>query len=78
VRPVTLRQTSKDDQKVYQDKSDYIRSEACLKLDFGDGRMPGMLVMGSEDPHLFTPQQGTDLLTFFGGVFERAMRQWLG
>jgi len=77
-RPVSLRQTRAEDEKVYQDKADYIRSEACLKLDFGEGRMPGMLVMGSEDPHLFTPQHGTDLLTFFGGVFERAMRQWLG
>jgi uncharacterized protein YigA (DUF484 family) len=65
VRQVTLRQVS------------YIRSEACLKLDFGPNRLPGMLVMGSEDPHQFTPQQGTDLLTFFGGVFERAMRRWL-
>jgi hypothetical protein len=34
--------------------------------------------MGSEDPHLFKPAQGTDLLTFFGGVFERQMRRWLG
>ncbi len=78
VRQVSLRQTQADDDKVYRDKAGYIRSEACLKLDFGDGRMPGMLVMGSEDPHLFTPQHGTDLLTFFGGVFERTMRQWLG
>ena len=77
VRPVSLRQTRAEDEKVYQDKADYIRSEACLKLDFGEGRMPGMLVMGSEDPHQFTPQQGTDLLTFFAGVFERAMRRWL-
>ena len=39
--------------------------------------VPGMLAMGSEDPHLFSPQQGTDLLGFFTGVFERAMRRWL-
>jgi uncharacterized protein YigA (DUF484 family) len=77
VRAVTLRQTRPDDETIYGDKADYIRSEACLKLDFGEGRLPGMLVLGSEDPHLFTPQQGTDLLTFFGGVFERAMRRWL-
>lgn len=77
VRQVTLRQTEATNTTVYGDKTDYIRSEACLKLDFGEGRMPGMLVMGSEDPHLFTPQQGTDLLTFFTGVFERAMRRWL-
>jgi uncharacterized protein YigA (DUF484 family) len=39
--------------------------------------LPGMLVFGAEDPHQFTPQQGTDLLTFFAGVFERVMRRWL-
>ena len=77
VRQVSLRQTQAEDSGVYGEKASYIRSEACLKLDLGDGRMPGMLVMGSEDPHLFTPQQGTDLLTFFTGVFERQMRRWL-
>ena len=33
--------------------------------------------MGSEDAHQFGPQQGTDLLAFFAGVFERSMRRWL-
>ncbi len=77
VRQVTLRQIQTEDASLYGDKSAFIRSEACLKLDFGVGRLPGMLVLGSEDPHQFTPQQGTDLLTFFAGVFERAMRRWL-
>jgi uncharacterized protein YigA (DUF484 family) len=36
-----------------------------------------MLVMGSEDETLFTPQHGTDLLAFFAGVFERVVRRWL-
>jgi uncharacterized protein YigA (DUF484 family) len=77
VRQVTLRQVQTEDTGVYGDKAEYIRSEACLKLDFGPGRLPGMLLMGAEDPHQFTPQQGTDLLAFFAGVFERAMRRWL-
>lgn len=77
VRQVTLRQVQTQDETIYGEKADFIRSEACLKLDFGTGRLSGMLVMGSEDPHLFTPQQGTDLLTFFAGVFERSMRRWL-
>ena len=77
VRQVTLRQMESGARSVYGDRSDFIRSEACLKLDFGQGRLPGMLVMGAEDPHHFTPQQGTDLLSFFAGVFERAMRRWL-
>lgn len=77
VRPVTLRQVSLNEDSVYGDMASFIRSEACLKLDFGPGREAGLLIMGSEDPHQFTPQQGTDLLQFFGGVFERAMRRWL-
>lgn len=78
VRQVTLRQTRTEGEDIYGEKAAYVRSEACLKLDFGDGRLPGMLLLGSEDPHLFTPQQGADLMTFFAGVFERAMRRWLG
>ncbi|GAA4220518.1 DUF484 family protein [Sagittula sp. NFXS13] len=77
IRPVTLRQISHGDGRVYGTRAEWIRSEACLKLDFGPGRLPGLLVMGAEDPHQFTPQQGTDLLAFFAGVFERGMRRWL-
>ncbi|MCT4554055.1 MAG: DUF484 family protein [Pelagimonas sp.] len=76
-RAVLLRQVQAGDPAIYGDKAEWIRSEACLRLDFGPGRLPGLLVMGSEDPHMFTPQQGTDLLAFFAGVFERAMRRWL-
>lgn len=76
-RHVTLRQVHPESDAVYGEKAGYIRSEACISLDLGTGRLPGMLVMGSEDPHQFTPQQGTDLLAFFGGVFERTMRRWL-
>ena len=77
VRQVTLRQVQAAQKEVYGKAADWIRSEACLKLDFGRGRLPGLLVMGSEDPHQFSPQQGTDLLSFFAGVFERTMRRWL-
>lgn len=76
-RVVTLRQVQQGSDLIYGNKADWIRSEACLKLDLGIGRLPGLLVMGSEDPHMFTPQQGTDLLAFFAGVFERSMRRWL-
>ena len=76
-RPVTLRQIHEQDDRVYGDSGYWVRSEACIRLDLGAGRLPGMLVMGAEDPHQFKPGQGTDLLAFFGGVFERAMRRWL-
>jgi uncharacterized protein len=77
LRPVTLRQVVPDTPFLYGDKAGWIRSEALMRLDFGRGRLPGMLVMGAEDPHQFKPTQGTDLLAFFAGVFERVMRRWL-
>jgi uncharacterized protein len=77
-RQVTLRQVQDAAEQVYGEAAGWIRSEACLKLDFGTGRLPGLLVMGAEDPHQFAPQQGADLLAFFAGVFERSMRHWLG
>ena len=77
LRQVTLRQIQPETDVIYGEAAGWIRSEAALKLDFGDGRLPGMLVMGSEDPHHFRPSQGTDLLAFFTGVFERSMRRWL-
>jgi len=77
LRPVTLRQTIPTSNLLYGDRACWIRSEALMRLDFGKGRLPGMLVMGAEDPHQFKPAQGTDLLSFFAGVFERTMRRWL-
>lgn len=77
VRQVTLRQIHEGDTRIYGREAEFMRSEACLLLDFGEDRLPGLLVMGSEDPHQFSPQQGTDLLSFFAGIFERAMRRWL-
>ncbi len=77
IRDVTLRQSQPQSDTIYGDMSDYIRSEALMRLDLGSGRLPGMLVMGAEDPHHFKSSQGTDLLGFFSGVFERSMRRWL-
>ncbi|KEP68073.1 DUF484 family protein [Thioclava sp. BHET1] len=76
-RSVVLRQTVPGSEAIYADAANWIRSEALMRLDLGEGRLPGMLVMGAEDPHQFKPSQGTDLLAFFSGVFERAMRRWL-
>lgn len=77
LRAVTLRQTIPSSDAIYGDRAPYIYSEALMRLDFGKGRLPGLLVMGSEDPHHFKPTHGTDLLAFFAGVFERTMRRWL-
>jgi len=77
VRLITLRSVDPGHGGLYGEGGDWIRSEACAKLDFGPNRLPGMLAFGSEDPEQFTPAHGTDLISFFAGVFERAMRRWL-
>jgi hypothetical protein len=76
-RSVTLRQVSDASPMLFGSDATWIQSEAVLTLDLGAGRLPGLLVMGAEDPHQFRPSQGTDLLMFFGGVFERLMQRWL-
>ncbi|MDP3261501.1 MAG: DUF484 family protein [Tabrizicola sp.] len=76
-RPVVLRQVVPGNDTIYGQQASDIRSEALMRLDFGPGSLPGMLVFGSEDPHQFKPVHGTDLLAFFAGVFERTMRRWL-
>lgn len=76
-RPVVLRQIDQASPEIYGPRASYIHSEALLRLDFGPGRLPGMLLLASEDPHHFRPAQGTDLLAFFAGTFERIMRRWL-
>ncbi len=77
-RPILLRPATGLAATVYGPDAADIRSEALMRLDFGAGRLPGMLVFGSQDPHQFKAQHGTDLLAFFVGVFERMMRRWLG
>lgn len=78
LRRVTLRRADGNVASVYGADVEWIKSEACLFLDFGEGRLPGMLAFAADDPMHFSPSHGTDLLDFMGGVFERAMRRWLG
>ena len=72
-----LRQVMPDSTDLHGEKAEFVRSEALLRLDLGKGRLPGMLALGSEDPHQFKTTHGTDLLGFFGQVFERVMQRWL-
>ncbi|XDA97490.1 DUF484 family protein [Sulfitobacter sp. LCG007] len=76
-RPVTLRRVESASERIYAGQAPAIRSEACLKLDIGTGRLPGLLVLGARDPSMFGAHQGTDLLAFLAATMERLMRRWL-
>jgi len=64
LRRVTLRQTDGNASLVFGRDAGWVQSEACLLLDFGDGRLPGMLAMGADNALQFQATQGTDLLDF--------------
>lgn len=75
-RKVCLRQAAPEADAIFGSAARWVRSEALVRLDLGDGRR-GLLVFGAEDPHRFGPEHGVDLLNFFGGVVERSLRGWL-
>lgn len=66
-----------DSAPIFGEMAQDIRSEAAIKLDFGGGARPGMLVFGAVDPVRFGADQGSDLIEFFGGVMQRAIRRWV-
>tara|TARA_B100000780_G_scaffold201700_1_gene143078 strand:+ start:206 stop:943 length:738 start_codon:yes stop_codon:yes gene_type:complete len=74
---VTLRKVTSPNKFVYAGASCEIGSEACIQLDFGDETVPGLLVLGAQNSNQFSSAQGTDLLKFFGTVYERAVHRWL-
>lgn len=76
-RRVILRRVESTTETIYGDDTPHVGSEALLLLDLGEGRLPGMLALGSFDAQQFRATQGTDLLDFFGSCFERVMRRWL-
>lgn len=77
-RPIVLRETPRGGAALHGVASAAVRSEALLRLDLGEGRLPGLLLMGSDDPQQFRAGQATDLLGFFAGMVERALRRFLG
>ena len=74
---VALRRVTEPNVFVYPEAMAPMGSEACLQLDFGAGTLPGLLILAAKDAEQFSPAQGTDLLTFFATIFERALRRWL-
>ncbi len=77
VKPVTLRKATRHAEAVFGEGAGMIRSEALMRLDLGEGRLPGLLALGSADLNQFKPAHGTELLSFLASVFERMMRRWL-
>lgn len=76
-RPITLRPVKRGIEKVHGEQFSDIRSEALLKIDLGAGNRQGLLVLASFDEKQYAPKMGTDLLVFYGSVFEKVVKGWL-
>jgi hypothetical protein len=73
---VWLRAAPPEAELLYGDEAGAAGSEALVALDLGGGRR-GLLALGASDPARFSPDHGTDLVAFLGGVVERGLRRAL-
>jgi len=65
------------DSAIYGEGAGLIQSEALLRLVISSRTPTGLVAFGSRDPNLFHEGQGTELITFLGGVIQRLLRAWL-
>lgn len=72
---VTLRPVEPETLGLHTDQR--VTSEALVRLDFGEGTRPGVLLFGALDSDRFHDEQGGELLVFLGGAISRVMRRWL-
>ena len=72
---MTLRQLAAASPDLYGRAAPDVRSEAVIRLDLGRGTTAASSPSAPTDGLRFHPDQGTDLLAFLGGVFERSLRR---
>ena len=75
---VWLRRAPPESELIYGDEAGRVGSEALIDLDLGGNGHRGLLAFGAEDARRFSPEHGTDLVAFLGGVVARGLRRWLG
>ncbi len=76
-RDVVLRGGAQGLPEIYGAGAGLVRSEALVKLRISSEAPTGLLALGSREPDMFHPGQGTELLTFLARVVERCIRGWL-
>ncbi len=62
---------------IYGAGASLVRSQALVRIDISMQTPPCIIAFGSRDPHLFQPNQGTELVSFLARVVERLFRAWL-
>lgn len=74
---VWLRRAPPEAELIYGEDAGQAGSEALVALDLGIPGHRGLLAYAAEDARRFSPEHGTDLVAFLGGVAARALHRWL-
>jgi uncharacterized protein YigA (DUF484 family) len=74
---VFLRPAPPEADLLYGEETALARSEALIDLDLGGEHHRGLLAFGSEELRRFSPDHGTDLVAFLGGVIALGLRRFL-
>ena len=62
---------------IYGAGATLVRSQALIRVDIAMQTPPAIIAFGSRDAGLFSPAQGTELISFLARVVERQFRNWL-
>lgn len=73
IQRVSMRPVHHADVTIYGTTPPQVLSEACVQISLGSGRLPAMIVMGSNNADTFHALKGSRLLEFFADVFERQL-----
>jgi hypothetical protein len=76
-REVVLRDDVHGDPEIFGEAAPLVRSDALIRLGFGEEKPIGMLAFGTRHPGYFNPGQGTELLSFLARILEHCVRAWL-
>ncbi|MGH6927258.1 MAG: DUF484 family protein, partial [Dongiaceae bacterium] len=76
-RGTLLRDDTTGDAEIFDAGAGLVRSDALIRLRFGEKAPPGMIAFGTRHPGYFDPGQGTELLHFLARIIEHCLREWL-
>jgi uncharacterized protein YigA (DUF484 family) len=76
-RAALLRDDTTGDVEIFDAGAGLVRSDALIRLRFGDDAPQGLIAFGTRHPGYFDSGQGTELLHFLARIIEHCVRAWL-
>lgn len=74
---VALRDDVSGEEILFREAASLVRSDAMLRLRYGEDRKIGLIAFGTRHPGYFHAGQGTELLSFLARILEHCLGFWL-